>query len=904
LIEGRPADAGFEGGLDLPAALKRAFQKSASAGLTCLASEECGGSLAAAFGFWRQFARRYFRAICRQFARDTRKWVSPAAPDDATLDEILDAAPPMLGLEYVSAHNLRALWRELDEYTATQVAGHSAGLADYLRRLDRNWNLIGRVTFHLAENKSVPDRPFAFLATFSEAHPESGAPQHRPLAEALKQSIASGHAWRLDELLEPVSRAAKTCPLIERLLDSRELFAPQAWTIGQAFEFLGLTPRMEEAGVVVRVPNWWNASRPPRPQVTVRIGTRDQPRLGLDQTLDFQVDVAIDGSPLSKAELAELLAAREGLALLRGQWVQVDQNQLEAALTHWKKLQKDRVGGVDFLEGMRLLAGVAVPGITEDGPAQHWTRIEAGDWMARTLAALRDPSDLGQIDPGTGLQATLRPYQAEGVRWLWFATQLGLGVCLADDMGLGKTIQVISLLLQLKQRKSVQPAGSHGTKSARQAAETPGPSLLVVPTSLLGNWKREVDRFAPDLKLFVAHRSVTDAETLAQVAGNPRRELERFDLVAITYGLARNAPWLTEANWRLVILDEAQAIKNAGAAQSRALKKIPARGRVMLTGTPVENHLGDLWSLFDFCSPGLLGTAAEFKKYVKASDERERSQRLAAIRNLIRPYVLRRMKTDPDVAPDLPAKTEIRVDCGLSPRQAALYAQIVDELKQSLDSASGIRRRGMVLAALMQLKQICNHASLYLKHANFAAADSGKYSELQAIAETLAEKQEKMLVFSQFQSMCGPLADFLGGVFQRSGLVLTGKTTPAQRSKWVAEFQEESGPPFFVISVKAGGTGLNLTQACHVVHFDRWWNPAVENQATDRAFRIGQKRNVMVHKFVCRGTMEERIDELIESKKNLSRELFDKEGELNLTEMSDQQLLRFVALDLNKAAIN
>jgi non-specific serine/threonine protein kinase len=395
---------------------------------------------------------------------------------------------------------------------------------------------------------------------------------------------------------------------------------------------------------------------------------------------------------------------------------------------------------------------------------------------------------------------------------------------------------------------------------------------------------------------------VTDASQLKRVAEDAERELADFDLVVTTYGLARTATWLTKSTWGLVILDEAQAIKNAGATQSKAIKKIQGQGRILLTGTPVENHLGDLWSLFDFCSPGLLGTATQFKKFINPKDEQERSRRLASVRKLIRPYVLRRLKTDPDVAPDLPAKTEMRIDCGLSATQAALYEQVLVELKNALDIATGMQRRGMVLSVLMQLKQICNHPSLYLRQKSFPPESSGKFSELESICEVLIERQEKLLVFTQFQSMCDPLDQFLASVFNRPGLVLTGKTPAAKRSLFVSQFQEVTGPPYFVISVKAGGTGLNLTEASHVVHFDRWWNPAVEDQATDRAFRIGQKRNVLVHKFVCRGTLEERIDELIQSKKLLSQQLFGNDGELNLTEMTNEQLMEFVSLDLNKAS--
>lgn len=884
----------------LSAELCTAFEQSIATGLTLLSCQqyrELVAKLPVEFLFWRTFSRQYFSALCRQYSQSVRKWATPESPDIQSLDELRQTAPPMLGLEYLQNQTLIDIWSAIDQHVRTQVAKHEEGLAGYLRSLDSAWNLIGRVTFHLAENKKNPDAPFAFMATYTVGKSDAGAPVHIPLGQALKQSIEQRDTTKLDQLLEPVTRASSTCKLVKELLESRRLFAPQAWGIRNAYEFLSAVPVMEQAGIVVRVPDWWNARKPPRPQVSVRIGTGKQSVMSLEASLDFDVNVAIDGQPLSDAELKLLLANREGLALLRGKWVQVDTAQLQSALDQWRSLQSHHVGGIDFLQGMRLLSGVAMGSDSVDDTVREWSRVEAGPWLEQVLGQLRKPSGSIAIDPAAGIQATLRPYQADGVRWLWFATQLGLGVCLADDMGLGKTLQVIALMVQLKQH-SERESLKLVTKNPRSL----NPCLLIVPTSLLGNWQRELEKFAPQLRLFVAHRSASEAKQIQKIAEDPATALVDYDVVMITYGMIRKADWLHKLTWRLVVLDEAQAIKNADAAQSKAIKKIPAACRLTMTGTPVENHLGDLWSLFDFSSPKLLGSATEFKRFVSSKDDSQRAARLASLRDLIRPYILRRLKTDPKIAPDLPDKTEMRVDCGLSPTQAALYADVINDLEQTLAVASGIQRRGIVLAVLMQLKQICNHPALYLKQPKFHFKDSGKYHELAAICETIAEKQEKVLVFSQFQSMCAPISEFLESVFGRSGLVLTGKTSAKARSKLVADFQQPFGPQHFVISVKAGGTGLNLTEACHVVHFDRWWNPAVEDQATDRAFRIGQTRNVLVHKFVTRGTLEERIDDLIQSKKQISRELFDSTGELNLTEMSNDQLMKFVSLDLTKSS--
>lgn len=504
---------------------------------------------------------------------------------------------------------------------------------------------------------------------------------------------------------------------------------------------------------------------------------------------------------------------------------------------------------------------------------------------------MRHPETIEACQPGRDLQATLRPYQVEGVRWLWFMTELGLGGCLADDMGLGKTIQVIDLLLLRKRQK--RP----GIAKPRAV----GPCLLVVPASLIGNWRQELARFAPSLKVFFAHRSECAAEQLNEVASDPVAMLADFDLVVTTYGLARRQTWLEKMHWPLAILDEAQAIKNAGATQTRAIKKLSAGCRLVLTGTPVENHLGDLWSLFDFCCPGLLGTAQQFKKYVKQLNQRQDAQAFAALRRLVRPYILRRLKTDPNIVPDLPDKTEMRAECGLSKKQAALYERAVEEFAARLENSEGIARRGLVLAMLMHLKQICNHPAQYLPGASYVPTDSSKFERLRLLCEPIAERQEKVLVFTQFQSLTQPLAEFLAEVFGREGLVLHGGTPVKKRADLVSAFQDEQGPPFFVVSLKAGGSGLNLTAACHVIHFDRWWNPAVENQATDRAFRIGQKRNVLVHKFVCRGTVEERIDAMIQSKQAIADQVLNQDSETKLTEMSDDELLRFVALDIGRA---
>ena len=486
------------------------------------------------------------------------------------------------------------------------------------------------------------------------------------------------------------------------------------------------------------------------------------------------------------------------------------------------------------------------------------------------------------VEPGADFKATLRPYQQTGVRWLLLLSRLRLGACLADDMGLGKTIQVLALLL------------------VRRRDEGPQPSLLVAPASLLSNWEQEAARFTPTLRVLIAHASETALDALANVSSE---RIAGYDLVITSYGTLHRVPWLTSTVWRLVVIDEAQAIKNPGTRQTRAVKTVKAGARIALTGTPVENRIGDLWSIFDVVNPGLLGTAKAVTAFTRAMEDS--LQGYAPLRRLVQPYILRRLKTDKTVISDLPDKTELDAYCALSKKQAALYAQAVKQLAQELDAGvEGIKRKGLVLAYLMRFKQICNHPSHWLGDGAWLEADSGKLARLRELTEVISAKQEKLLLFTQFSETTGPLLAFLGGIFGRPGLVLTGATPVKERKHLVARFQEDEQVPFFVLSLKAGGSGLNLTAAAHVVHFDRWWNPAVENQATDRAYRIGQQRNVMVHKFVCRGTVEEKIAEMIAQKRQLAADLLDGGGgEIRLTELSDAELMRLVALDLSTATM-
>jgi non-specific serine/threonine protein kinase len=855
--------------------LQGAFAQGAGKGLLQLAARETGTALPAEFAYWRSFGAKFMGRVCAFPEGETHLAVSP--PSDLDREEWLRDAPLMVGSEYLNHEVLEHLWLELDR--AFQAAWTASGesLQAFLATLNPSWNLVGRVHFNLAENRKDESAPFAFLATYTTALSAQAKVQHLPLGRALTEYAAQKE--RMLSLLLPIQRACESCPWLARMVDAGEIFHPLRWSPQEALTLLRDTELLERAGILLRLPATWSGKRPPRPRVTASVGAKAPSALGMRALLDFQLSVTLEGEALTEMEIRDLLAAGSGLVLLRGQWIEVDATHLQEMLGRFQAAQALAKDGLSFAEALRLLAGTGMGAAAFQEEADpQWSQVVAGPWLKETLKRLRHPEGLARVDPGEALQGTLRPYQATGVQWLHLLSQLGLGACLADDMGLGKTIQVIALLL------------------VRAREPRSAPSLLLAPASLMANWAAELQRFAPSLRFVIAHASGLGAAELKALPG----QLNQVDLVITSYGTLLRQGWLAEQKWGLVILDEAQAIKNPGTRQTKAAKTLKAQARIALTGTPVENRLGDLWSLFDFLNPGLLGSARAFTDYSKRLAERP-EHAYGPLRELIRPYILRRLKTDRSIIQDLPDKVEMRAFCPLSKRQAALYQEAVRELTEALQNSTGIQRKGLVLSTLMRFKQICNHPSQWLRDEAWKEADSGKWERLRELAETIAAKQEKVLVFTQFREVTAPLTHFLATVFGRPGLVLTGETPIKQRKELVNRFQEDEAVPFFILSLKAGGSGLNLTAASHVIHFDRWWNPAVENQATDRAFRIGQTKNVMVHKFVCRGTVEEKIDALIESKRVLSQDLLEGSAESLLTEMTDSELLKLVALDLNAA---
>jgi non-specific serine/threonine protein kinase len=902
-----PSDEALALAPDVAGRLVPAFDRGSGHGLLQLGAAETATALPAGLAYWRDFAARYVTAVRTLPDFDEAAIAPPSEPD---LEALAKAAPPMAGAEYLNAPLLAALWRDIDGAFREELAKTGRSAEAHLKSLNPAWNLVGRVHFNLAENRGDDEAPFAFLATYTTHLGAQSKARHVPLGAALHEYAGARKREQLVSLLAPVQRAAEACEWVKRLVDEGDVYHPLRWTSAEAFQLLRDAPQLEAAGVIVRVPSVWRGTRPPRPRVTAAVGTKPPAELGAAALLDFKMEVTLDGERLSAAEVKKLLAGTEALAMIRGRWVEVDREKLSRMLETFERIEKEAAfGGIGFAEAMRLVAGAGETlDEAEDDAAREWAAVSAGPWLEQTLAALRSPQALAAVGANKTLKAQLRPYQETGLRWLHLLHRLKLGACLADDMGLGKTIQVLALLLVLREED-------------RKAKRSVRPSLLVAPASLLANWVAEIERFAPGLDVFVAHPSVhsaaelkgmgpmgvaSEANAALTLKGRGRTAAvppKGCDLVITSYGSLTRFAWLRETEWRTVVLDEAQAIRNPGTQQARAAKALEAQARIALTGTPIENRLGDLWSIFDFINPGLLGSRQAFTAYAKRLANREHNA-YGPLRELVRPYILRRMKTDRRVIADLPDKTEVQAYCGLSPKQAALYAQSVKALEKALREAKedGMQRKGLILSFLVRFKQICNHPSQWLGDGAWTPEESGKLVRLAEIAETIRDKQEKVLVFTQFREATEPVASFFASVFGRPGLVLHGSTAVGKRQQLVRRFQEDERVPFFVLSLKAGGSGLNLTAANHVVHFDRWWNPAVEDQATDRAFRIGQHRNVLVHKFVCRGTLEEKIDTMIAAKRSLSKDVLEGGAETILTEMSNEEILKLVALDIHAAS--
>ncbi|OGV50777.1 MAG: hypothetical protein A2017_12850 [Lentisphaerae bacterium GWF2_44_16] len=867
--------------------LMERFSLGNGSGLFALLREELPTGIPASFLYFRKIAREFMTRLCHASEptdKDLTRTFESMRPDLSYFGFEAMEAPPMKGAEYINAENLMSCWTGLEQYAQAELNGFSGSFNEWLRNINPAWKQVGKVSFHLAENKQdkTGDHPFAFMATFIHRLSENDKPKHLPLGAALKAYADDKNA--LLALLKPVQSAGERSKLIGEMVANREIFRPQAWTARNAYTFLKDIPAMEESGVIVRIANLWKTSTPSRIQVSVNVDLKKGQKLGIDALLDFSFKTSLNGDDLSKEEMEQLLSSDGGLVRIKGQWVEAEPEKIRQLLSQWEEAKRAAEDGVSFMQGLRMIAGARLPDASSEQTEidRKFCSVNASGKLKELLNELESPARISLPKLPDALMKTLRPYQLDGVKWLWRMTELGLGGCLADDMGLGKTLQVLTLLDILKKRGDTAQA----------------PALLVVPASLLKNWEKESARFTPSLRFGILHPMVMKDDEFTSLENETEKFLSRFDVVATTYGMLLRLEKLHTIKWTALIVDEAQAIKNPHSKQSKAVRSLKSSRRLALTGTPVENRLTDLWSIFDCISPGLLGNITGFKDFVKKLNT-EDGVNYAPLRRLTKPYIMRRLKTDKSIISDLPDKTEMKVYCQLAKPQAVLYQKAVQSMAEDLEGSDNIQRKGLIFKYLMMFKQICNHPAHFDGSGDFKPESGGKFLRLTEIVEEISSRQEKALVFTQFKEMTEPLHEHLSKCFGRPGLILHGGTSVKQRQILVEQFQNESGPPYFVLSLKAAGTGLNLTAANHVVHFDRWWNPAVENQATDRAFRIGQHRNVLAHKFICKGTIEEKIDALIEDKKDLADSLLSEGAEKLLTNMNNDELLKFVELDVN-----
>ena len=832
--------------------------------------------------FIKDFIQRMFEAYIDNPQNSIKDIFLCSEPTIDEYNDFYDNFPNVKGIEYLNILQIKEWIDDFKRVFANEFSNFKGKLPDFIRNLSEFWKNLDKVTFHLAENKGSNAEcfPFAFMVSFEYATGKSGLVKKYPLATAMKVYFNDKNS--LDAVLKPITNVAEKSQLINILLNSKRIFKPTAFTAREAYQFIKDIPIFEEEKIGVRLTNNSLRSKSSKAKVSIKIGEKEKSLFGADSLCDFSVNLTIDGEKVSRDELNKLLSNKDGLVRFHGKWVEINSENINSVLQKWENrfLSPEYRNGISFLDSLKLIAGLELgnKGSIIKSEEANDVEIEAGKGLKDYLSNLTTSSnDCYELIP-ENLSKILRPYQKDGVVYLSKMSENSLGTCLADDMGLGKTLQVLTLISIWKKQEKLKNL----------------PVLVVLPLTLLENWKVESNKFTPNLKIAVLHDSAMNTKEKTRFIESPADYLKGFDIALVTYNRISRLSNLADLKFPAVIADEAQAIKNPSSNQSKAVRKLKATNKIALTGTPIENSLTDLWSIFDFINHGMLGSLKSFAEYTKSIKEDYKP-----LRKLTKPFILRRLKTDKTIINDLPDKTEIKVYCTLSKEQAILYKRCVNELENAIESYDGdnFGRSGLVLAYLTKFKQICNHPAQFLGTGDYETEKSGKFSKLQEIAEIANAKQEKMLVFTQYREITKELQFLLAELFGRTGFVLHGGTSVKERSRMVKEFQDPDGPPFFVLSLKAGGSGLNLTAASHVVHFDRWWNPAVENQASDRSYRIGQKKNVLIHKFICKGTLEDKIDLLLTQKQELFDEILSKGTEKLLTEMSNKELLELVKFD-------
>ena len=772
---------------------------------------------------------------------------------------------------FYSAHDawfaaLRGEERAVRWETPADLEDLRNALSQWRRPVERRGTQGASLLFRLEEPvpAEVAGAPFAFWLSdwFLHVRLKSGdadIPFPSEIGETTEVS---------ESLLVSLGQASMLFTALPRAGTHRRGFGC-ALTAEEAHAFMVTSaPLLAAAGYGVTLPVWWNSGDLAH-EVTLELdatphGGATENVHALTEKVDAMWTVTLDGETVTREELEMLLESTTPLVFFRGRWIQVNVRQLQDALRISKRKQADSQSALDV---MRLALGTA------DYGGLDVARVRGGGWLDPFLKRLCGEQAFEVLPPPPAFCGELRPYQIRGFSWLVFLRMWGFGACLADDMGLGKTIQTLAFLLHEKNQGAKRPV------------------LLVGPMSVLGNWQRETQRFAPELRCMLHHG------TQRWHGDSFAKEAKTFDIVLTSYQLlVRDYTDLRKVDWVGIILDEAQNIKNPDTHQAQAARALQADYRIALTGTPMENHVGDLWSIMDFLNPGLLGKRAAFReKFFRPIQSGTDPSARSRLRRATSPFLLRRLKTDKQIISDLPEKIEGKVTCTLTREQARLYEEVLENFQREAAEAEGIARRGLILGVLTRLKQVCNHPAHYLGQPQAIVRRSGKLKRLEEMLEEIFGRGESALIFTQYAEMGTLLQRCLRETFGREMPFLHGGVPRKERDRLVQAFQEGTEPQAFILSLKAGGTGLNLTQASHVFHYDRWWNPAVEDQATDRAFRIGQTRNVMVHKFMCGGTLEERIDDMITRKTALASEIVAS-GETFLTEFSDDELDQILSL--------
>ena len=861
--------------------LERAFAASAGRGMLDLLRYGAPAGASPVLTWLRERTRERMVHYLRLLRLGEPPQQALAVPG-AELARMLEAMPP-LEVGQVGAGDLAAWFADLAPALEHLCRRESCASAEeWLCRLGEGWQQLGSLCFHLAENagENAAETPFAFLATFVHKVGQDGKARHMPLGYAA--TMLANDREALLGLLRPLQAAAEKSPFLRRIINSQEVYKPCAWSARTAHAFLESMPALEEAGIETRMVNLWK-TLPPRVELEVQLEAQEPhgaatkpdaaPSVNIHSLLRFSPRLVLGERHLTEEEWQALLAGDEGLVRFRGEWVRLDKERLQRLLESWRQATRMAYSGIPLLTGLRYLMGKRSEALPELPPVEDGMRLAMGAQLALALSNLHFGNEPPRLP--AELETTLRPYQREGVRFLANVTEAGFGACLADDMGLGKTLQVIAWLTHLE--------------AQGQLGEGRGTALIVAPASLLANWQQELARFAPHLRVVTLHPYALSRQEATYLHTNPAWLLRRAHVALTTYGIATREELLARSEYAALVLDEAQAIKSPTSQRTRAILRLSSPRRVALTGTPVENSLAELRSLFEFLNPGLLGSEKEFNALV-----RDMGSDYTPLRRLVRPFMLRRLKSDPALLPELPPKTEQPAWCLLTPEQARLYAREVETLRAVLAEPDPQTRLALILPILGRLKQICNHPAQYLGETYYAPALSGKFTRLGHLASRICAAGESCLVFTQYRSIIEPLHDYLEEIFGAPGLMLHGGTPISERQKLVETFQAPGGPPFIILSLKAAGTGLTLTRARHVIHFDRWWNPAVENQASDRAHRMGQKQPVLIHPLICTGTIEENIHSMLRRKNAMADALLSGGLEKLLLHLDAHELLELI----------